>query len=221
MDGGYVIAENLTYDGCISCGISDDINFEKEFHKKYPDTPIFAYDGTINALPEEHSAITFIRKNITSQNTDTTTNLSDMFEKYDNLFLKMDIETYEFRWLQSMTNEQLRKVKQIVIEFHFPFTDRRFPNLDAPLPIDEKIKVLEKVSKTHTLIHLHGNNCCGVSNFEGHTVPNVFECTYLRNDIQQPLKYNTVPIPSPLDRPNVNSSDIILDSYPFVFKKDI
>jgi hypothetical protein len=217
-DGGYVIADNLDYDCCISCGIANDINFEKEFSIKYPNLDIIAFDGTINKLPEEHSKIQFVKKNITSFNSDKTTNLFDFFEKYDNIFLKMDIETYEFRWLDCLSTEQLNKIKQIVIEFHFPFTEKFFENLDAPLPIQTKTGVLKKLEKTHTLVHLHGNNCCGITMYEGCVVPNVFECTYVRKDIQKPLQYNTESIPSPLDSPNVNDFDIELNHYPFVIR---
>ena len=94
--------------------IADDITFEKEFCKKYPNITCYAYDGTINGLPESNNNIQFIKKNITSYNSQDTTNLFDMFEKYNNIFLKMDIETYEFRWLQTLSNEQLNKINQIL-----------------------------------------------------------------------------------------------------------
>jgi hypothetical protein len=38
--------------------------------------------------------------------------------KYNNIFLKMDIEGAEYPWLLSLNNDQLNKFKQIVIEFH-------------------------------------------------------------------------------------------------------
>ena len=217
-DGGYVIADNLEYDCCISCGIADDINFEKEFLKKYPNVAIIAFDGTIDRLPEENSKIQFIKKNITSFESEKTTNMHYLFEKYNNIFLKMDIETYEFRFLDSLSMDQLKKIKQIVIEFHFPFSEPGFTHLDAPLPISIKTGVLKKLAETHTLIHLHGNNCCGITMYGISVVPNVFECTYVRKDVQDTSEYNEDPIPSHLDRPNVNAPDIDLNHYPFVIK---
>ena len=215
-DGGYIISDGLEYDCFISCGIADDITFEKEFCKKYPNITCYAYDGTINGLPESNNNIQFIKKNITSYNSQDTTNLFDMFEKYNNIFLKMDIETYEFRWLQTLSNEQLNKIKQMVIEFHFPFTEPGFTHLDAPLHVSKKLDVLKKLAETHTLIHLHGNNCCGTASFDNIIVPNVFECTYVRKDIQSSDTLSTDSIPSILDRPNVGGSDIYLNWYPFV-----
>jgi len=216
QDGGYVMVDSLYYDCLISCGIANDITFEKEFCSKYPLIPCFAFDGTIDNLPEKHRSITFIRKNISYFNSDMTTNLFDLFDRYHQIFLKMDIESHEFRWLQTLSLQQLSKIKQIVIEFHFPFTDLFIQHFDAPLPVYQKMDVLKKISTTHTLVHVHANNCCGTNLYNGIMVPNVFECTYVRNDIQQPERLNKEPLPTPLDRPNVPIEDIYLVGYPFV-----
>ena len=48
-------------------------------------------------------------------------------------------------------------------------------------------------------------------------VPNVFECTYIRKKVGETLAYNTDPIPSPLDQPNlVNVEEIKLTGPPFI-----
>ena len=147
QDGGYVMMDNIEYDCFLSCGIGNDIGFEKEFCSRYPLIPCFAYDGTIDRLPEENGQIQFIKKNITSYESETTTNLLDKFETYHDIFLKMDIETFEFRWLQKLSMEQIWKIKQLVIEFHFPFTEPGFTHLDAPLPVNEKLGVLQRLAE--------------------------------------------------------------------------
>lgn len=215
-DGGYILVDGLNYDCIVSCGIGNDMRFEKVFCEKYPNIPYMAVDGMIDRLPEESTSLTFIKKNIAPYNSDTTTTLSDIFDKYNDIFLKMDIETFEFRWLQSLSLEQLSKIKQLIIEFHYPFTEPGFTHLDVPLPVDQKQDVLKKIYETHTLIHLHPNNCCGIDIYEGFIVPNVFECTYIRKDVQDKGKYSSESIPTHLDRPNVPSSDIYLNTYPFV-----
>jgi hypothetical protein len=216
QDGGYVIVNHLEYDCFISCGIGNDIGFELEFCSKYPDVPCIAYDGTINELPKSNTRIQFVKKNIGPVSTESCTNLHDVLEKYHNIYLKMDIETFEYRWLQTLSVDHLQRIKQLVIEFHFPFTEPGFTHLDAPLPIDEKQNVLKKLVETHTLIHLHPNNCCGTTVYNDIIVPNVFECTYVRKDIQLPTRLNQEPLPTSLDRPNLPWPDIYLSSYPFV-----
>jgi hypothetical protein len=221
QDGGYVIADGLEYDLLLSCGIGNDISFEKEFLKKYPTIKCYAFDGTINMLPDYIERLEFINKNIGPLETQTTTNLHEIINRYNNIFLKIDIESYEFRWIQTLSREQLQKFKQIVIEYHFPFTPASFSHFDIPLPVSEKMDVINKVATTHSIIHLHGNNCCGTTIYNDITVPNIFECTYLRNDTQEFIELNDEPIPSILDKPNVGGNDICLKGYPFTRNPEV
>jgi hypothetical protein len=208
-DGGYVIADLDKYDALFTCGIANDIRFEIEFLKKYA-IPCYAYDGTIDQLPDlSQPLIKFHRLNIDANETGVTTNLHKEIEGFHNIFLKMDIETFEFRWLKSLTINQLKKFKQIVIEVHFPFTLYPFNHLDKQISVYDKLIALKTLSKTHTLIHLHGNNCCGITQFQGLNVPNVLECTFVRKDIQNNGIFNEENIPSNLDHPNLNIQDII------------
>jgi hypothetical protein len=217
-DGGYVLADGMDYDLLLSCGIANDISFEEEFLKKY-NVKCVAFDGTIESLPHCNDSIEFIKKNITNSETDTTTNLINWIENNDNIFLKMDIETNEYQWLEKIEEIHLLKFKQILIEFHFPFTDERddiFEQLSFPISVSRKINCFDKLARTHYLIHLHGNNCCGTMNYCGIVVPNVFECTYIRKDLCKHIEYNEIAIPDKdLDKPNVTGDDIYLTGYPY------
>jgi hypothetical protein len=210
-DGGYVIADLDSYDALFTCGISNDIRFEIEFLKKYP-IPCYAYDGTIEELPDlSQPLIKFNKLNIDANTTNKTTNLSREINEFNNIFLKMDIETFEFRWFRSLTINQLKKFKQIVVEIHYPFTLYPFNHLDKQLSVHDKLIPLKTLLNTHTLIHLHGNNCCGFTFFQGKNLPNVLECTFVRKDIQDGGDLNKSSIPSDLDYPNLNQSDIFFN----------
>lgn len=216
-DGGYVIVDGLTYDLLLSCGIEKNIDFENHFLNVH-DVPCHAFDGTIERLPQTDKNIKFHKLNVGPKNSTNTSNLHQLLNQFKNIFLKMDIETFEYRWFNTLSPEQIKSLKQIVIEFHFPFTLYPFSHLDIQLSIDEKMKVFENLSKTHKLVHFHANNCCGTTLFENTVVPNVFECTYIRNDCFVDNGKNTDPIPSLLDRTNVKGNDLILDWPPFVTK---
>ena len=166
FDGGYIIA-NIpnVYSLIISGGILDDISFENDFINKY-NVKCVAFDGTIDALPGCNNDITFFKKNISNENNSTTTNLHDIIDSNTSLFLKMDIEGWEIPWIKSLTNDQMNKFEQMVIEFHNPFSKK------------EK-DIFKKINKTHYLIHFHPNNCCGVVNHHGVIIPKYFECTYV------------------------------------------
>lgn len=215
-DGGYIIVNvpNIEYSILLGAGICDDISFEEDFVSMYPTIQCNVYDGTIHSLPpstnNDHSIkdkITFVKKNIGPQNDETTTNLHDIINANDNIFLKMDIEGAEIPWISSLNNEQLNRFSQIVMEFHTPFSNT-------------EIDVFNKINQNHYLVHFHANNCCGVRNHRGVNIPNVFECTYLHkkyfNNIVPPL--NTDVIPSDLDMPNdIAKPDIPIDYPPFVY----
>ena len=222
-DGGYVIADGLSYDILLSCGISDDVTFENFFIEKY-NKICYAFDGTIDTLPSNaNSNITFIKKNIANTETDKTTNLLNYIENNDNIFLKMDIETNEFQWLEIVEKKHLQKCNQIIIEFHFVYQDNEyvnelFNNLSFPISVNRRINCLKKLEETHYLIHLHPNNCCGTTMFNDIEIPNVFECTYIRKDLCKNIQYSSNQIPDTLlDAKNIiNNEDIYLIGYPFV-----
>lgn len=220
-DGGYVILDGFDYDVLLSCGISNDVSFENDFLNINKNTICYAFDGTINSLPSDSNKnIKFIKKNISKDNNEKCTNMLDIIENNNNIFLKMDIETWEYDWMKALEKKHFNKFKQIVIEFHFPFTydEKIFKQFSYPMDVDKKIECLKKLSDTHYLIHLHGNNCCGVTKYNDIIFPNVFECTYVRKDLCKNIELNNLPIPDKiLDKPNVqNRSDIELFGYPFM-----
>ena len=124
-DGGYVIVDlpNPSYDLLLAGGIETDISFEEQFIAKYPSVTCYACDGTITSLPTENPTITFINKNIGYQNNDTMTNLQDLIDEHSSIFVKMDIEGGEIPWLSCLTDRQMNKFDQIVMEFHVPFSE--------------------------------------------------------------------------------------------------
>jgi len=202
-DGGYVIAEvpNAKYSILLAGGIYHDISFEEDFIKKF-NTRCVAFDGTINKLPKKNDDIEFVKKNIGFENTDSVTNLHDLISQNDNIFVKMDIEGGEIPWIHSLSNEQLNKFDQIVMEFHSPFTEK-------------EVDVFNKINSNHVLIHFHPNNCCGTKLHKGVVIPKIFECTYVHKKFfVSPPELNKDKIPTTIDMKNVVKNDEIYITYP-------
>jgi hypothetical protein len=216
-DGGYVFAElDGEYDCYISAGISNEESFSRDFIEKYNmnEYNSFGFDGTINNYPYEYTKkINFIKKNISGFNDDNNSNLSILMNTYKNIFLKMDVEGGEYPWLLSIDDEQLlNNFKQIVIEFH------GITNDGWGCSYSDKIKCLDKLSKTHYIIHAHPNNNGPVVN----NIPDVIELTYVNKKYFDSIPgLNTWPLPIPkLDCPNdLNLDDINLKFPPFTFIK--
>jgi hypothetical protein len=202
----------------ISGGISNDISFEEAFLRKYTGVPCVAFDGTISQLPHPVPGITFVRKNLGASNSASLTNLHEYISPYHNVFLKMDIEGHEFSVLPSLLEVYADRIKQITIEFHSPMIFERYPSYFVGLQDvrqEALYSVLEQLTRTHTLVHIHGNNGSGSGTVDGIFYPYVFECTYIRNDYAGEKKLNTVSIPTSLDMPNVRGDDFVLVGPPY------
>jgi hypothetical protein len=185
-DGGYILADGLDYDLFLSCGIGNDLSFDLMFRKFHPDIEAHAFDGTTLYIDELESGIKYHRICIGANNSETHTNLHDYLSKHKNVFIKMDIEGYERDWIESLPDELLNNIKQLVIEFH---------GLHVSMPF------IWKILKSHTLIHIHANNYGGTIEVNNNAYPNVFECTFLRNDVATFEPY-TGALPLPIDMPN-------------------
>jgi hypothetical protein len=212
QDGGYVFGElQGTYDCYISCGVANHESFSRDFINLYNMTKenSFAFDGTINNYPYEYTEnISFIQKNIDGNDNDKNSNLFFLIHKYKDIFMKMDIEGGEYNWLLKVNEDQLKKFKQMVIEFHGITQD------GWGHPYETKIKCLEKLQKTHYIIHAHGNNNSKVMK----NIPDVIELSFIRKDYFQTVpSLNTQLLPCHLDFPNdLRKKDIDLVLYPFV-----
>jgi len=217
QDGGYVVGIlNTNYDCYISCGVANEESFSRDFIKSYKNehlckTNCFAFDGTISDYPWKYTKdINFIKKNISDFNDCKNTNLNDLIEKYDNIFMNMDIEGGEYRWLMHIQENDLRKFKQIVIEFHGVSTN------SWGATFEDKLKCLQKLAKTHYIIHVHANNYGHVT----HDIPQVVEATYVAKSYFTEIpSFNTRPFPMEgLDfKNNIHKPEIVLNMYPFCF----
>jgi hypothetical protein len=241
-DGGYVVCELPdTYDLFISGGISNDISFEVNFLTKYSNNSnsnlkCYAFDGTISNLPSIdktdsidniNSKIIYINKNLgyENSNTDTetiqVTNLYEYMKDYSNIFMKIDIEGHEFRLLPSIIfNNNMNKIKQLVIEIHTPADIQMFPDYFkglSDIKNENMFELLNNINKTHTLVHFHANNGCNKQIIDNIEVPHVFECTYIRNDYYNIEKVkNIIPLPMYIDMKNIpQKEDFYINYYPF------
>lgn len=224
-DGGYVIIDGYDYDyfisagiGGIGSGIDEDISFEVDFAKKYPHVKGLLFDGTAEGpqyVPEQYK---FVKKNIDPLPSNTTTNLKEYIDSYNDIFIKMDIDGSEWDWILEFS-DSFSKIKQLVIEMHGFFNNSIYPKAN-----NEKIlKSLQIINKTHYLVHAHPNNCCahitylnGIS--EGWH-PDVLELTFIRKDCQiNGLNVTNLPI-SGVDFPNTfTRKDHDINFWPFILK---
>lgn len=187
-DGGYVICDGLAYDGFVSGGVADDLSFEDDFLRRHPALTGDAFDGSIARPPIEVERLRFHPRWIAGRCSERETDLRDLLRGRHRVFVKMDVEGAEYAWLAALSDDELGRISQLVIEFHLPFTAERWT-------------VLERLARSHHLVRLHGNNYGATRRIGDVVVPEVLECTYVRKDGAS-LRPSRSPIPGPLDQPN-------------------
>ncbi len=220
-DGGYVIA-NLpnNYDLFISGGIANDVSFEKDLLSRYSNLKGYAFDGSINYLPEVVDKLIFVKKYLGNHNDEYTTNLIEYIENYNDMFFKIDIEGHEFRLMPEIINKgYMNKIKQLVIEIHSPADINMFPDYFKGLQDinnNSMFNLLNELNKTHTLIHFHANNGCKMQKIDNIDLPHVFELTYIRNDFVSERLKNKEPLPTNIDMKNIKDKpDYSFNFYPY------
>lgn len=208
-DGGYVIFDGLSYDGFVSGGIEKTNLFEDEFIKRY-DVDCHAFDCSINALPQQNDRIKFYKQEINKDN-----NLSHLINQYQSCFVKMDIEGWEWQWLESLDTSTLSRIRQLTIEYHFMLlidNDTKFDEKKLLGKFTERLNILSKINGTHVMCHIHANNFAQQLKYNDYELPVVFECTYLNKNIfvnndDIILFKNIRSLPTAYDAPNYDQID--------------
>lgn len=211
-DGGYLVPDDLAdIDGCFSPGVSTVATFEEMLAEQYQ-IPCFMADYSVDAAPAEHKLFDFEKKFLGIKNDDVFIRLEDWIERkersysFGDLVLQMDIEGDEYKVIADTSIDTLKRFRIIIIEFHQ--VNKIF--MESALPYYHGF--FKKITKYHSVVHIHPNNCCGIGRKHGISVPRVLEMTLLRTDRFIPSD-RKLEFPHHLDQKNVvANSDIVLPS---------
>lgn len=207
-DGGYVMANDFKPEGiAYSFGINDDVSWDLNMARY--DYQIYMYDHTIQKLPQTsdyfhyfHEGISGIDEEFQPLKTLKHFINKNGHSKTKNMVLKMDVEGAEWDFLETVDSKTLKQFDQIVFEMH---------NMVRPQGGKKILKLLEKLNKTHQLIHLHGNNSGYILKVGDTIFPDVIETSYVNKDNYYTYDDDLILLPSPLDFPNdLGRPDVIL-----------
>jgi len=126
-DGGYFLTTELikNIQVCMSPGIGESLNFDLELASK--GIKIHLADGNIRRLPQQipkhlENYINVIRKNVGFENTENVMDFNDWIldctESGDSIGIQMDIEGFEHGIIPELSEENLRSIQFIILEFH-------------------------------------------------------------------------------------------------------
>lgn len=198
-DGGYVLPKQMMEDSiCLfSYGVNNDITFD-EHYIQLTNKKVYAYDHTIEGIHTQyHDLFTWYKKGLSGTPQEQTDNFLNHYNELgisEKVLLKVDVECYEYEWLENTDVEKLAAAcTGLIIEFHM-VADENFRN--------RFINVIENLNKHFYLCHIHGNNYGGTFNYEGYAIPDVLEMTYISKAIVKNVELDTTVYPTELDAPN-------------------
>ena len=179
-DGGYLVVDNFDrYSNKIlyAMGVGGDVSFEEDMANR--GFQAFMYDHTVDDTPSHHDNFHFFKKGLIGHHDDKQPELLTLEEMLNanghmeekDIFFKCDIEGYEIDVLNETPSEILNKFTEVVMELH---------GLSDYSRLDDIISALEKLNKTHRLIHVHPNNISRVINIGNLAISDCIEVTYVR-----------------------------------------
>jgi hypothetical protein len=206
-DGGYLVPNDL--DGVryvFSPGVSTESGFEAALAGR--GLPVFLADASVDGPATPHPGFVFDKKFVGCLTDDRYVTLDDWVSAKigadpGELLLQMDIEGGEYETLLAASRELLGRFRVLVIEIHW------LTELWGEPFFAVASRMLRKILQTHSVVHIHPNNCCGSVTNDGIEIPRIAEFTFLRNDRLRARNQRTN-FPHPLDRPNVAKAPLDL-----------
>lgn len=213
-DGGYICIDDFDgIDTVLSLGINDNVDFDDAVAQL--GATVYQFDHTVDAPRPRDPRMIFEKKMIGVDREDYVETLSALIRRHDrgetkpNIFLKIDIEDWEWPVFDVTEDRDLRRVRQITGELHgFEFFHYK--------PWWQRTqRVLKKLSKQFALVHVHANNSAAITSIDNMLLPNVLEMTFVNRDVYRIAPSNER-FPAALDTPcDPRQPEIALGAFSF------
>ena len=200
-DGGYVMLDDfLGVDSALSLGIDKDVSWDVDMAKR--GIVVYQFDHTVDSPPvTDNPRLVFAKKRISTETGPSTETLPSLLKRYDkgtkpNILLKIDIECDEWAIFDELCPELISRFAQIVGEFHF------FEGFSADPRCRRLItRVLEKLTYSYAVVHIHANSHGDFHTFNNMAFPNVLELTFANRRLYS-FSETDEKFPGILDAPN-------------------
>lgn len=199
-DGGYILLDDFRgIDTAFSFGVEQNASWDVDVAKR--GVTVYQFDHTVNAPITNNPRLIFERKKIANEpgiNSESLASLVDRHDKQNarpNIILKIDIERDEWTVFDATPPSALRRLSQIVGEFHY------FEGLSDVYWRRLFERAIKKLCEAYAVVHVHANNHAAFSNIANVIVPNVIEITFANRRMYSFSETDEI-FPGPLDAPN-------------------
>jgi hypothetical protein len=206
-DGGYLVPDDLSgIEYAFSPGVSTESGFEAALAAR--GQRVFLADHSVDGPAETNARFSFEKKFVGGLADDTYMTLEQwktatIGAHAGDLLMQMDIEGGEYETLLACPSALLAQFRIMVIEFHYlhELLNKRYFELVS--------RCFQKVLQTHSVVHIHPNNCCGSVKADELELPRIAEFTLQRtNRLKQHVYRRT--FPHVLDRDNTRKATLVL-----------
>ncbi len=206
-DGGYLVPNDFkNLNKNYSAGIGDLSKFEKDLKDKFSiESNMLDFNKIDSSILPAGSK--FLRKKIgIGLNEEVVTINNWLNHEKGEIVFKMDIEGDEYLTLASISEENLKKIRILVLEIH------GLRNLRNQFFCETFEKVISKLCDVFYVCHLHVNNTSKIKNIGGFKIPDMLEITLIRKDRVKNFTNEFSRIPHKLDQKTVlNKKEIFID----------
>lgn len=206
-DGGYLIPNDFYgIKNSYSAGIGALTKFEKDLEERFSIKSNMVDFNHIDPkiFPKDSK---FLKKKIGIISDENEININDWLkDENEEIILKMDIEGDEYLTLTSISDENLNKIRILVLEIH----DLR--HLRNYFFFQTFEKIISRLNNIFHVCHLHANNSSKIKNIGGFNIPDMLEITLIRKDRIKTFSGEYAEIPHKFDRKTVlNKDEIFID----------
>ena len=148
----YTVVNDDTYDYYVLAGIEENELFSKLVMMNMNIRSGCAFDENIHKISHhfpDHMKV--VNKSVSYQSDMRRDNLGYFIDKYNDMFLKMNLQGQEYLWILSLPSEALTKFKQMVIVFH------DINNNPTKQRAVNKINCFRRLVETHDIAHIVPN----------------------------------------------------------------
>jgi hypothetical protein len=197
-DGGYVTLKEICAGTktVYSFGIGDDIGFELDFAYRFPGTDIMAFDPTIEKLPEGGDSFNFFKLGIMEWINYASSSRNPTIAIENNSLLKIDVEWNEWDAILALTDQDLVRFSQILMELHIVHAEPRanlteyfhnfyqgiFDEINNNL-FAKYAEVMQRLTEHFYIFHMHPNNSLQQIQIGGYSIPPLLELSLVRKDL--------------------------------------